>query len=111
MVSGVRAKRRAAAAGMMSRDVMRRTPTTFIAIAMASAIKIRNMNSTLRVAIPSARARSSCSVAINSVRQIRADLRVDLLALLFGDILAVGTTDLLAIYGLAILGLVTLALI
>ncbi len=57
--SGVRQKRRVAAEGMISSEVINNTPTTFIAIAMTTAINTIRVSCTARTGTPSTRARSS----------------------------------------------------
>jgi len=68
MPSGERANRRAAAAGMISSEVMSRMPTTFIARAMTMAMSSMNASRTGNTATPSTCASSSWTVAASSGR-------------------------------------------
>ena len=69
--SGLEDRRRAAAAGMTSKAVMRRRPTIFIEIAVISAINSTKPSSTRFTSMPSAWARSSCTDMAMRSRQSR----------------------------------------
>ena len=68
MRSGVAEKRRAVAAGMISRAETRRIPTAFIAKATATAISSMKTRPVSSALMPSARASSSFTVRLRSER-------------------------------------------
>ena len=66
MISGLAAKRRAVAAGMISSETTSNKPTTFIITATINAINARKNQLIRSTATPSTRARSSWIVIANS---------------------------------------------
>ncbi|MNR26789.1 hypothetical protein D3C85_1440250 [compost metagenome] len=68
--SGLRAWRWAAAAGMISREVISSTPTIFMATAMTMAISSIRPRRIAATGRPSTRANSSCTVIASSGRHI-----------------------------------------